>query len=223
MKKSTAITGFLAITLVALSVATVSALELGATTETDVRSGGLGTGLNSMVRSILNESSETLPPQAPQPAAQTMMMSAEATADTSFVPNVQTMKASPMNAAFSMETAAQTDDDVRELIRSLLKNNSNVQSIDASDSHVRLTFRTKASKLRFLKVTMSITGEAYASGGTTVTYPWYATRAGVKSDIRIRFDEQIAPLIAGESLTPENRIALISTMHAFFTEEFASK
>ncbi len=223
MKKGSAITGFLTIAFVAFSIVTVSAQQMESTTNTDVRAGGLGTGLNSMVRSILNE--EATAPQSPTalPAAQTMMMKVDAAADASVASYERSMDARAMNTSFSMEAVVHTDEDVRELIRSLLKNNANMQSIDASDTHVRITYRTKGSVLRFLRVTMPVTAEAYVSGRTTVSYPWYATRAGVKSDIRTRFDARISPQIETGSITASNRIQLINEMHAFFSDEFATK
>ena len=126
------------------------------------------------------------------------------------------------NAMFSLQAAEQTDDDVRQLVRSLLENDTHVHAIDSSDSHVRVTYKTKGKVLRFLKVTIPVTGEAYVSGDTAVTYPWYASMAGVRTDIKTRFDARIASQIESESLSPSNRIQLISEMHAFFTEEFAS-
>ncbi len=222
MKKSTAITGLLAITFVAFSVGIASAQQQSANTSAEIQAGGLGTGINSMVRSILNDGAARPPMPAAQPSAQSMMMSAEAVLDMPVEAEARSMKAETMNASFAMEATVQTEDDVRELIRSLLENDSNLQAIEASDSHVRLTYRVKGSVLKFIKVTMPVTGEAYVSGDTTVLYPWYATRAGVKSDIRTRFDSRLSPHIESGSLSAANRIQLISEMHTFFTEEFAS-
>lgn len=222
MKKSTAITGLLAITFVAFSVGIASAQQQSANTSAEIQAGGLGTGINSMVRSILNDGAAQPPMPAAQPSAQSMMMSAEAVLDMPVEAEARSMKAETMNASFAMEATVQTEDDVRELIRSLLKNDANLQSIDASDSHVRVTYRAKGVLFRLIKVTIPVTAEAYASGETSVSYPWYATHAGVKSDIRTRFDERFAPQIESQTLSPANRIQLMSDMHAFFTEEFAS-
>jgi hypothetical protein len=218
MNKNSVITGFIAVSLVVFSISTAAAQQLNASTSADVRAGGLGTGLNSMVRSILGEQSNA--PVAPSPAPAALMMSAEAAADMS-QPQERAMKASASNAMISLQAAAQTEEDVSALIRSLLQNNADLQSIDASDTHVRLTYRAHGTVLRFLKVSIPVTGEAYISGKTTVSYPWYAGMAGLNGDIRARFEERIAPLIQTETLSPETRIQLISEMHAFFTEEFS--
>ncbi len=221
MKKGTAITALIMVTLIAASGGAASAQQLSASTSAETSIGGLGTGLNSMVRSILNDEPKASPAPAAQPAAQMMMIEADAQTRSGGDSNARNMNAGTANTAFTMQAAAQTEADVSEFIRSILKNDANVQSVDASDSHVRLTYRTNGTVFRFLKVTIPVTGEVYVSGKTTVTYPWYATMAGLKSDIRTRFTERLE-FTASESIPPETQIQLISTMHAFFNEEFAS-
>ena len=225
MKNKAAITGLIAVTLVALSAASVSAqadVRANTSTSAEVRVGGLGTGLNHMVRTILGDDSSASLLPAAEPAAQTMMMSVEDAADTVAIPSGRAMKAESSDMMFSLQASAQTEEDVRILIRSLLQNDANLQSIDASDTHVRLTYRTHGTVLKFLRVTIPVTGEAYISGKTTVSYPWYAGMAGVKSDIRARFEERIAPQIGSEDMSADTQIQLIGEMHQFFTEEFAS-
>lgn len=225
MKKQTVITGFLAITFAAISITSVSAqtaADVNSTAGATVNSGGgLGTGLNSMVRNILGEDQQ-MKPVAPQAA---LMMEANTAADMSAPPAQarMMMKAESANAtAFSMQAPRQTNEDVAVMIHTLLKNDGNLQSIDASDTRVRVIYMIRGMLFKFIPVTVPVTGEAYASGKTIVTYPWYASRVGIKSDIRSRFNARIAPQIENTSISPNNRVLLIGEIHTFFTEEFNS-
>jgi hypothetical protein len=220
MKKETAISIFAAILLASLSIAGASAqtaVDLNAQVNTG---GGLGKGLNSMVRNILGEEDEQqlIAPQA------SLMMESNASADMSApAPAARMLKADVSSAtmAYSQVTAPMTDDDVSQLISALLIQDDRLQSVDASDTHVRMTYRTEGTVLRFIRVQIPVTAEAYISGQTSLSYPWYVRVPGA-GDMRARLDARIGSLINTESITPDNRALLINEMYAFFQTEMKS-
>ncbi len=223
MRKRTVIAGFFSIIFVAISVTSVSAdsaVTASATTSAAVHVGGLGTGLSHMVQSILGDKSS---PSAPV-AAQSAYISNKVNPDFSVVhARSMTNKASTTIPTDSLvHGSIQTDIDVSEYIGHLLQNDGNLQAIEASDSHVRVTYLKRGIIFKLVQMSVPVIGEAYVSGKTTVTYPWYAGMAGIRSDIRSRFDARIAKEINTSSLTPENRIQLIHQMYSFFADEFSS-
>lgn len=228
MKKQTAITSIFLITLCigAGTVFAQTSVDTSASLEAETNSGGgLGKGINSMVRSILGETEESAALySAPTPEPSLMMQmnaAADQSAEARMVPEAATMS---MKAGFAADTIIPMSKiELSDYIHDLLIQDSNVQSVDSSDTHVRLTYAVPSKVFRVVRVTMRVTVSATISGKTEVTYPWYAFAssaavAELKSDVR----ERVLPLIPSEPFTPDEQRVLIDELHLALAAKFGS-
>ncbi len=223
MKKQTAITALLAISIVALSAVSASA-QVQAALNAEMQTGGLGSGLNSMVRNILGEQEAA---QA-NSAAQTMMMTAPlpAALDMSAQSQPQATHARTMSlkaevAADTLMVAALTEDDLHAYIQSLMEGDVGLLSVDTAETHVRVTYAADAKVFGIVPVMAKITVGAYASGETRVTYPWYAfATKRLSNEFKRSVQERIEPLITSESFTLEQQQILIDEMYLILSSEF---
>ena len=225
MKKQTALTSLFLAALI-LGGGTVSAQTAAqATTSTQAQvntGGGLGKGINSMVRGILGDDSSQAQSGAPAPEP-SLMMQMNATMDSH-------VRVAPKAAAMSAKSVtdsdaarAMTDTELGAYVHALLLQDSNIQSIDSADSHVRITYAVPSTVLRFVRVTLRMTVEASASGATEVTYPWYAfgssrTISVLKADVA----ERVQPLIPKRAFTPIEQKMLIDAIHVSLASKLGS-
>ncbi len=225
MKKQRATAVFLAMSIVALSAASASA-QMNASAQGEVNAGGgLGSGLNYMVKNILGESAAQSAPVAPQ----TMMMQMNtavdgaAEADMSAPPQARTMSFKAAAANETMMVVALTEEGLHEHIQELLRNDDSLQSVDTAETHVRLAYAVPARAFGFVPVMAKITVGAYASGETRVSYPWYAfATKKLSNSFKAKVQERVKPLITSESFTLEQQQMLIDEIHLVLAGEFQS-
>lgn len=229
MKKQAVI--LIGLTLALAAYSTVSAqilvqADASASAETN-SGGGLGKGLNYMVKSILGDTGQSEPASAqsaPVPAA-AMMMQVNTAADARLAPQPETMSLKSAMTAFNADAAIEpvTEESLHAYILELMREDSHIQSVDTSDTHVRVTYAVPAKVLGFVRVVLKITAGAYASGKTDVSYPWYSFAASrAAPELQTRLTEQVEPLISSESFTLEEQQTLIDAIHIALAGEFES-
>lgn len=197
-----------------LSAATAHAqVEGGAYAEGEVNTGGgLGDGISHMVRSILGETNENESEdsragdarmQKTIDAAPVMMMQADLSA----------------TAALSVTTEVSADVPVH--LRSLRERDQNIQTIEATETRVRLSYTTDAYIFRLVPVTMRVRAEVSSSGEARISYPWYAFAVrGISADFESHFAARMAPYLDGEPFASEEQIILADEIYAALATEF---
>lgn len=224
MKKQTTVTSIFLATLL-LGAGTVFAQ---ATVQNSVgietSGGGLGKGINSMVRSILGEGegqAEKKSAPAPEPSLRMQMNAVSDQAMPVSPPQASTMM---MKAEFSEQAVSpMTQAELNAYIRELLLQDSNIQSIDSSDTHVRITYTVPSKVFRVVKVTLRVTASAAVSGETSVTYPWYAFGAtAALNDLRADLKSNVEPGIPTESFTTDDQRTLIDALHVSLAAKLGS-
>ena len=217
MKKQTAVTIAILVALLvgAGTVSAQTAVQADASSQTDVTTGGgLGKGIKSMVRGILGDEPTQTIDNAPA-AKPSVMMQINAKSDPNGSVHIAPQSAArAMKSAVRADAASMTDAQLSEYIHALILEDSNIQSIDSSDSHVRITYVVPSRVFRFLRITLRVTVGATASGATEVTYPWYAfdsthTMAELKADVAAHVEQ----LIPKNAFTPLEQKMLIDQIH----------
>ncbi len=229
MKKETAILGILLTAVVLFSITTVSAetiVQGEANTQGEINSGGgLGKGLNYMVRSILGESNESVVEmQIPVAPHATLMVEADSAlqANTRMAPAPEAMM---FKASFASDAAIAplTEADLHTYISALLSSDSNIQSVDTAETHVRITYAVPAKVFGFVPVTLRVTAGAYISGATEVAYPWYGfTMSRAVAEFKTMLAERIEPVIPTTEFTLEDQKMLIDELHVALAAKFGS-
>lgn len=222
MKKSTVVAGILVLAIAGFSAMSASA-QIQSTTSAELNSGGgLGKGLNYMVRSILGDTQESAA-SVVAPQATTMMMQVNTAADTTTAPpQARSLKAAP-EAASLMMASALTEDGLHKHIQSLMRVDSNLQSVDTAETHVRLTYAFPVKAFGFVPVMARVTVGAYVSGRTEVSYPWYAfSTKTLSNEFKTRVKEHVVPLIPPQEFTLEAQQTLINEIHVVLAGEFGS-
>lgn len=216
MKKQTAYAAVFLTGLVLMTGSTSAQTNLSSEPGAGPSSGGLGKGLSNMVRGILGEQ-ESSGPRYSVPAEPSLMMQMDAAADMgSFGEDMapQTMMTS-MKAANAAETIVpMTNEELSEYVHRLILEDSNIQSIDTADTHVRITYAVPSKVFRMVNVVLRVTVGAQVSGRTEVTYPWYAfATAGAASDLKKDVALKVSPLIPSQPFTPDEQRLLIDAIH----------
>lgn len=211
--------------IAAVSLMTAGTVFAQATVQSDTRAqlntGGLGKGLNTMVRSILGDTESAQAKLASPPAEPSLMMQMNAAADVQSAgsPQARSMSFEASNADAAV--VAMSDGELSAYVRELLLADSNLQSIDTSDTHVRVTYAVPSKVLRFVNVTLRITVSANAAKTTEVVYPWYAGLASnVRTDFKRRAATEIDGLIPNHPFTPDEQRELIDRIHVMLAGEF---
>ena len=190
-----------------------------------IEAGGLGKGLSNMVRGILGEQEASSGARFSAPAEPSVMMQMDAAADMNaqapLAPQAMTMS---LKAANAKETIVPMSvDELAAYVHQLILSDSNIQSVDTSDSHVRVTYAVPSKVFRLMKVTLRVTVGAQASGQTEVTYPWYAfATARAASDLKTDMQERIVPLIPAHAFTPDEQRMLIDEIHLMLEARLGS-
>jgi hypothetical protein len=188
--------------------------QAGATAEMYVHDGGLGRGLSNMVKGILGE---TEAPQAryaapAEPSVMMQMTALDSNASVTAAPQAATMSLKAANAETTI--VPMSDSELSAYVHDLLIADSNIQSIDTSDTHVRVTYAVPSTVFRFVKVVLRVTVSANASGLADVSYPWYSFAAShAATDLRTDVSERVAPLIPGHAFSPDEQRMLIDEIH----------
>ena len=225
MKKQTALTALFLVTLImgGGTVLAQTAVQADTSTEADINTGGgLGKGINSMVRGILGDDSSQARSGAPTPEP-SLMMQMNATMDTRAPIAPQAAKMSAKSAPAAITAAAMTDADLGAYVHEQLAQDSNIQSIDTSDTHVRITYAVPSTVFRFVRVTLRVTVGASASGATEVTYPWYAFGSSAMiAELKRDVNENVAPLIPKRTFTPDEQKTLIDGIHVALAAKLGS-
>ncbi len=232
MKKQTVISIVLLAALAAgTSVSAQTTVQADASADIESNTGGgLGKGISHMVRNILGDDASTEAATFAAPAAPeaSLMMQAQSSGVVNAAPSPapQAFKATFKSASFAADTvqlAPMTKDDLRAYISGLLESDSNLQSVDTSESHVRVTYAVPAKIFRVVPVIMKVTAGAYASGGTDVSYPWYAFAAShASAAFKASLNTDVAPLIPSGDFSLEDQKTLIDTLHVTLAATFGS-
>lgn len=225
MKDRKSIAVVLILAIVAFSATTAFA-DKDTSIESEGEYGGLGRGLDRMVRSILGESQESYEAVSPQaaPTPTSMMMQANPAADMKAA--APTGRAMTFKAAQTQETIEQvvvTEERLHEHIRTLLRDDSSLQSVDTAETHVRVTYTHPVKIFRFVPVTARITVAAYASGEVEIGYPWYAfaTKTLARGfDTRVR--AMVEPTVPKGEFSLETQAALVDEIYTLLSETFGA-
>ena len=227
MKKQTAFISILLVTLLVGAGTVFAQTSAEESAEVSAASGGgLGKGINSMVRGILGESENDAARKSAQPSEPSAMMQMNAVSDQGTnlriaSPQSQTMS---MKAAFVADTVIpMSDEELRAYIHDQMTQDSNIQSIDSSDTHVRITYTIPSKVFRVVKFTLRVTASATVSGETEVTYPWYAFAASsAVQELRVHLRENVEPLIPRANFTPDEQRMLIDELHVSLAAQFGA-
>ncbi len=178
--------------------------------------GGLGGGISTMVRGILNDGEES-------EADARMMMFSAPTADAVAAPSEGTETA-PAAAAVMMKAMAApapTEEDAASFVRATLTSDERIRSIDVSDGHVRVSYNVQGTFLKLFKIPVVVRTEVYASGDVRLIMPWFARMPGSGTGFA-RLQERMSGFVPAETFDPALRIQILTEVHAFLLETYGA-
>lgn len=116
-------------------------------------------------------------------------------------------------------TAAEVNStaDEEAYARALAKSDTNVSAVTMNAQKVSVSYKTDAKLLGFIPVRMPVTASVYATGATTLNYPWY--KFATKSSASAQLEADIKAQTSGQAATnfmmsSQDRAVLASRLYA---------
>lgn len=116
-------------------------------------------------------------------------------------------------------TAAEVSNESDEAAyaQALAKSDTNVSAVSSNAQRVSVSYKTDAKLLGFIPVRMPVTASIYATGATTLNYPWY--KFATKGSANTQLETDIKAQTSGDAATnfmisSQDRAVLVSRLYA---------